>query len=203
MKNIIVFIIAINAVIASNSIKDRALYTNDMAELIFEYYHKYKYIKRLSLFFCNDQITHQRDSVDMSELNTKHEWHTITFQQTVKRLMASAKLAIKGVQNIDEIIYNAGTGGNYSKIASLKLIDMLECGDFKQGVVLDLRCRQSDYILQQVNYHMQFVDAQVGAVRAIYEEQSKYSQKGNYYIVQQSLTSKHLLRNHTKLIDNK
>lgn len=156
MKNIIVFIIAINAVIANNSIKDRALYTNDMAELIFEYYHKYKYIKRLSLFFCNNQtMRNQRDLVDISELHTNREWDTINFQQTVKHLMGSAKLAIKGVQNIDEIVYDARTSGNYSTIASLNLIDMLKCGDFKQGVVLDLRCRQSDYILQQVNYHMQ------------------------------------------------
>lgn len=145
MKNIIAFIIAINVVIAvEQSIQTHVPYTEDMAELIFEYYHSYKHIKRLSLFFCNDPIAEQRDP---AQSNIR----SVNMQQIVKQLMVSGKFAIKGVRNIDGVItYGAGDKANYTTIESINLIGMLECGDFKQGVVLDLRCRQSDYILQQV-----------------------------------------------------
>lgn len=144
MENIIAFIVAINVVIAGQqSIQTHVTYTNDMAELIFQYYHNYKHIKRLSLFLCNDQNAVHHD-LDQSNIRT------VNIQQMVKQLMASAKFAIKGIQNIDEITQSSEENGNYSTIESIDLIGMLDCSDFKQGVVLDLRCRQSDYILQQV-----------------------------------------------------
>lgn len=92
------------------------------------------------------------------------------FQQIVKYLMDSENFFIKGVRN-DVKAFNS-TSGNYSTTGTNpynndddydedddnrkfmyvnSIRNMLKCGDFKQGVVLDLRCHQSKYILQQVN----------------------------------------------------
>lgn len=83
----------------------------------------------------------------------------LNFQQIVKYLMASGNFLIKGDGNIDATMFTtSGNGCNndalYEKLDSVyaySLTEMLKSGDFKQGVVLDLRCRQSRFILQQVN----------------------------------------------------
>lgn len=82
----------------------------------------------------------------------------LNFQQIVKYLMAAGNFLIKGDGNIDVTMFTtAGYNCNdvkYEKLDSIysySLSDMLERGDFKQGVVLDLRCRPSRFILQQVN----------------------------------------------------
>lgn len=92
-------------------------------------------------------------------------------QQIVKYLMDLENFFIKGVSD-DVKTYNTSsnyiiTGTNHPynddddnnnnmKFMYVNSIpDMLKCGDFKQGVVLDLRCHQSKYILQQVNNSFQ------------------------------------------------
>ncbi|XP_055325553.1 uncharacterized protein LOC129579470 [Sitodiplosis mosellana] len=97
---------------------------------------------------------------DKPKLKQKHERHgncCLNFQQIVKYLMASGNFLIKGDGNIDATMFT--TSGHdcnidmeYEKLDSVyayRLSEMLERGDFKQGVVLDLRCRQSRFILQQ------------------------------------------------------
>lgn len=99
---------------------------------------------------------------DKPKLKQKHERHgngCLNFQQIVKYLMASGNFLIKGDGNIDATMFTtSGDDCNidteYEKLDSIyayRLSEMLEHGDFKQGVVLDLRCRQSRFILQQVN----------------------------------------------------
>lgn len=99
---------------------------------------------------------------DKPKLKQKHQRHgngCLNFQQIVKYLMASGNFLIKGDGNIDATMFTtSGDDCNidtkYEKLDSIyayRLSEMLERGDFKQGVVLDLRCRQSQFILQQVN----------------------------------------------------
>lgn len=113
------------------------------------------------------------------EQNYQHHGNgCFNFQQIVKYLMASGNFLIKGDGNIDATLFtttttttansssssssgNGGSVGNgcsldieYEKLNSdntYSLWDMLRSGDFKQGVILDLRCHQSRFILQQVN----------------------------------------------------
>lgn len=155
MNTIIALMITINVAIAINS-SEQPTYTTDMAELIFEYYHKYKHIKRLSLFLCNDKTIHFSASLNVSAISGAPMQRTLSAQQLIMHLMATGKFAIKGVRDIDEIGRGSMDADDYPMVETIDLIDMLVCGDFKQGVVLDLRCRQSDYILQQVNqrYHV-------------------------------------------------
>lgn len=100
-----------------------------------------------------------------------HENRLLNFQQIIKFLMASGNFFIKGVGNIDATTFTTTTtttSGNYDNgntttannrteydkmnfINVYNIPDMLKSGDFKQGVVLDLRCHRSKYILQQVN----------------------------------------------------
>lgn len=90
----------------------------------------------------------------------------MNFQQIVNHLMRSGNFLIKGDGNIDAV-GSAGIGadedksGNNQNSASdsenfafsyaYSVADMMKSGDFKQGVVLDLRCHQSKHILQQVS----------------------------------------------------
>lgn len=104
--------------------------------------------------------------VEWQTFEQNHEHHEngcLNFQQIVKYLMASGNFLIKGDGNIDATRFTTTTTtvGNacnmdteYGKLDSdntYSLRDMLKSGDFKQGVIIDLRCRQSRFILQQVN----------------------------------------------------
>lgn len=103
---------------------------------------------------------------DNPKSEQKHQHHgdgCLNFQQIVRYLMASGNFLIKGDGNIDATMFTATGNGNangcmldaqYVKLNSAYAYswwNMLSIGDFKQGVVLDLRCRQSRFILQQVN----------------------------------------------------
>lgn len=151
MNTIIALMITINVAMAIDS-NEHPTYTVDMAELIFEYYHKYKHIKRLSMFLCDDKTAQFGPSLGVSAAMSPGTMEsTMTAEQLVKHLMATGKFAIKGVRNIDETGRGPAEGGNVPMLETIDLIGMLLCGDFKQGVVLDLRCRRSDFILQQVS----------------------------------------------------
>lgn len=94
-----------------------------------------------------EQKQHQRDGC-------------LNFQQIVKYLMAAGNFLIKGDGNIDATMFTtSGADGcnlnaaneKFNSVYAYNWRNMLNSGDFKQGVVLDLRCRQSRTILQQVN----------------------------------------------------
>lgn len=99
---------------------------------------------------------------DKPNLKQKHEPNSnccLNFQQIVKCLMASGNFLINGYGNIDATMFT--TSGydcsndveyeNFDSVAAHSLPEMLKSGDFRQGVVLDLRCQHSRHILQQVN----------------------------------------------------
>lgn len=107
---------------------------------------------------ANRQQLIQNHEQQNIEQKRKHD-ENLNVQQIVKSLMESGNFFIKGDGNIDATIYNA-TGNDCNidvkneKLNSIgksyRLSEMLEHGDFKQGVVLDLRCNHSQFILQQV-----------------------------------------------------
>lgn len=150
MNTIIALMITINVAMAIDS-SEHPTYTVDMAELIFEYYHKYKHIKRLSMFLCDDKTAQFKPSLGVAAMSAGSMENTMTAEQLVKHLMATGKFAIKGVRNVDETGHGPAEGGTAPMLETIDLIGMLLCGDFRQGVVLDLRCRRSDFILQQVS----------------------------------------------------
>lgn len=100
----------------------------------------------------------QNDELKLKQQLECHENCCLNFQQIVKYLMASGNFLIKGDGNIDATMFTTIDNGcnmdaEYGKLKSglpYTWLDMLKSGDFKQGVVLDLRCRQSQHILQQV-----------------------------------------------------
>lgn len=150
-------------------------YPRSSVDLIVKFFKTYKHIKRLTLFLCDDSSTHfsipihfdyngmQSMKFDKLKLKQQHELYgncCLNFQQIVKYLMASGNFFIKGDGNIDATMFTtSGYGCNNGDILNEKLntiyayslTEMLKSGDFKQGVVLDLRCHQSRFILQQVN----------------------------------------------------
>lgn len=101
----------------------------------------------------------QNDKPKLKQNRARHANGCLNFQQIVKYLMASGNFLIKGDGNIDATMFTTAGDGcyidtEYEKLDSIyayRLSEMLDRGDFKQGVVLDLRCRQSRFILQQVN----------------------------------------------------
>lgn len=132
-------------------------FSYDMSDLILNYFENYKHIKRLTLFFCSPPITSglyrngniakleqstdemPNEEIPISKPNNRKYLNLVN---TVRYLMTFGNFLIKGDGNIDMI--NFDVNGFYMK-------NMLKCGDFREGVVLDLSCRQSKFILQQVN----------------------------------------------------
>lgn len=166
----IIIIIAVFEIVNTSDInrdRDVVLYPRSIPNLIFEFYHNYKHIKQLTLFLCDNGVGKPSfesifSHTDVNSLSKHQELNNdkntenryLNFQQITKYLMASAKFLIKGVGNIDETILANSNGENIyeplDSMLSFHLIDVLKCGDFKHGIVLDLRCQQSQYILQQV-----------------------------------------------------
>lgn len=160
---------------ASNNI----YYRKSTVDLIVNFFKTYKRIKRITLFLCDNSPAHlsgvsiraplndnHRNTMSSAEVEQQtseqnHEHHAndcLTFQQIVQYLMASGNFLIKGVGNIDATLFTTSTIGSsdagYEKLNSdntYRLRDILKSGDFKQGVIIDLRCRQSRVIIQQVN----------------------------------------------------
>lgn len=145
---------------AGNHQRLHALYPLSVADLIVNYFQNYKHIKQLTLFLCDKRpssviVSQLYENVDSGNFNKKAFPHNdggrqqthaslrhLNFQQIVKRLMATGNFLIKGDANIDAKKFCAGD--------PFCVPDMLKCGDSKLGVVLDLRCRQSKFIFQQV-----------------------------------------------------
>lgn len=154
-----------------NNQRLRALYPLSAADLIVDYFQNYKHIKQLTIFLCDERSSstivplaanddtgagnfnkkafphadvdvENDDNGDGDRQQTHASLHHLTFQQIVQRLMATGNFLIKGDANIDAKQFR-GDDPYY-------VPDMLKCGDFKLGVVLDLRCRQSKFIFQQV-----------------------------------------------------
>lgn len=141
----------------------RALYPLSVADLIVDFFQNYKHIKQLTLFLCDERpstmivsqpydnnghfnkkaLAHDADADDDGGRQQTHaSVRHLNIQQLVKRLMATGNFLIKGDANIDAKKFCAGD--------PFCVPDMLKCGDFKLGVVLDLRCRQSKFVFQQV-----------------------------------------------------
>lgn len=155
---------------AGNNQRLHALYPLSVADLIVDYFKNYKHIKQLTLFLCNERSSSSSlaaaaamvsqpyddndtsifnknafpydDNTDRRQTYISTRQHHLNFQQIVKRLMATGNFLIKGDANIDAKKFCADD--------PFCVPDMLKCGDFKLGVVLDLRCRQSKFIFQQV-----------------------------------------------------
>lgn len=156
---------------AGNYQRLRAPYPLSAVDLIVDYFQNYKHIKQLTLFLCDERsspaivpLAYSRDndtpSFDKNAFphddgddgddnngdGNRRQTHVplrhLNFQQIVKRLMATGNFLIKGDANIDAKKFRASD--------PFYVPDMLKCGDFKLGVVLDLRCRQSKFIFQQV-----------------------------------------------------
>lgn len=145
---------------ASNKI----FYRQSTVDLIVHFFKTYKQIKRITLFLCDNSLAHLSDSVrvpnaEQQTFEKSHEHHAnrcLNFQQIVKYLMASGNFFIKGDGNIDMKPFDTNTLGNACDMEmnpdnAYRLWDMLKSGDFKQGVVIDTRCHQSRFILQQVS----------------------------------------------------
>lgn len=154
-------------------------YPKSLVDLIGKFFQTYKHIKRITIFLCDNSSTRLSVSIPVSlDLNgnvsnakveptfeSKLEHHgngCLNFQQFVKYLMASENFLIKGDGNIDATMFTTtttiGNGCNmdikYEKLDSTEAYswwDLLKSDNFRQGVVLDLRCRHSQFILQQVN----------------------------------------------------
>lgn len=152
-------------------------YPRSTVDLIRNFFQTYKHIKRLTFFLCDNSSTHLSVSIPIpfdynrNASSEKVEWNMqsdnpkseqkhqhraddcLNFQQIVKYLMASGNFLIKGDGNIDATMFT--TSGNHNgcmrDAERNTWWNMLNSGDFKQGVVLDLRCHQSRFILQQVN----------------------------------------------------
>lgn len=133
----------------------RVPYPSSVVDLIVDYFRNYKHIKRLTLFLCDDHsfgVTvprtddenerFLRTESDGNRQQTQAPMRHLNFQQIVERLMATGNFFIKGDANIDAKKFRVGD--------PFYVRDMMVCGDFKLGVVLDLRCRQSKFYLQQV-----------------------------------------------------
>lgn len=149
---------------AGHNRRPRGTYPLSVADLIVDYFQNYKHIKQLTLFLCDERsssaivaqsyddndadnssnkaFAHDDDDGDGDRRQTHASPRHLNFQQIVKRLMATENFLIKGDANIDAKNFRAGD--------PFYVPDMLKCGDFKLGVVLDLRCRQSKFIFQQV-----------------------------------------------------
>lgn len=144
-------------------------YPSSVADLIVEYFQNYKHIKQLTLFLCDglssspivsqpfqdDDVTAggENNAVNFNKMEfslhgdgDRRQTHAslryLNFQLIAKHLMVTGNFLIKGDGNIDAKKFR-GNDPFY-------VPDMLKCGDFKLGVVLDLRCRQSKFIFQQV-----------------------------------------------------
>lgn len=145
---------------ASNNI----FYRKSTVDLIVDFFKTYKQIKRITLFLCDNSLTHSsdpirapldynRNAISSAKVGANR---CLNFQQIVKYLMASGNFLIKGDGNIDATPFTTSTTvGDACEIeanadSAYRLWDMLKSGDFKQGVVLDTRCHQSRFILQQV-----------------------------------------------------
>lgn len=150
--------------------KVQALYPASVPNLIADYFRNYKRIKLLTLFLCDTSwlgfsnvsspsppafgsydpvfasplpVLLQQPQYHHRQLLTSHASGYLNFQQIVKHLMTTGNFLIKGDGNIDATEPLRSNDPFY-------VPDMLKCGDFKQGVVLDLRCRRAKFILQQV-----------------------------------------------------
>lgn len=158
-----------------------AVYPRSSVDLIVNFFKTYKHIKRLTLFLCDDSSSRlsfadfirsdynrmqlnasaemQNDKLNLKQKHEPHANGCLNFQQIVKSLMASGNFLIKGDGNIDATMFttsgydcnNDDEYENFNSNIAYSLPEMLKSGDFKQGVVLDLRCQCSRLILQQVN----------------------------------------------------
>lgn len=129
--------------------------------------------------FDDEQQQRSQQIYNDHKLKHKHESHadrSMNFQQIVNHLMVSGNFLIKGDGNIDAVEFaDIGTNAaddkhthnnyngesddneNFAFIYAYNVPDMLKNNDFKQGAVLDLRCYQSKYILQQVSRNEKFI----------------------------------------------
>lgn len=112
-------------------------YPTSVADLISDYFRDYKHIKQLTLLLCID-VPSAEPQPSPDESVSKYS----NFRQIGRHLMVSGNFLIKGDGNID--------AQNFSNAESSLVSDMLKCGDFRQGVLLDLRCRHAKFIFQQV-----------------------------------------------------
>lgn len=149
-----------------NNQRLRTLYPSSTADLIVNYFQNYKHIKQLTLLLCDERsssamvplargddvagdfkgnVFARNDAPSHTAGDRRQIYATprhLNIQQIVKQLMATGNFLIKGDANVDAKKFRDGD--------PFYLPDMLKCGDFKLGVVLDLRCRQSKFIFQQV-----------------------------------------------------
>lgn len=152
-------------------------YPKSVANLMLDFFKSYKHIKQLTMFMCNDNtmpstsysmfVAHQMQ-INESQFQQNHDSQQnrfSNFQQIVKYLMDSDNFFIKAIGDDDDNENDNDDDAdddNNTKFMHLSSIpDMLKCGDFKQGVVLDLRCHQSKYILQQVNNSFQLLPSKL------------------------------------------
>lgn len=158
-------------------------YPKSSVDLIVNFFKTYKHIKRLTLFLCDDSSSYlsisipsdynpmqndaklqhkEQQNIEQPKLKQKHGNSWLNYQQIVKYLMADGNFLIKGDGNIDATMFTSGNDCNidveyekFDSVGAYRLSDMLERGDSKQGVVLDLRCHHSQFILQQVTMNHQ------------------------------------------------
>lgn len=136
-------------------------FSNEISDLILNYFQNYKHIKQLTLFFCAVPSSTFRsvqpvNSTTFDRLQAKWENEQkqikspkipavnrkyLNFLNIVEFLMTFGNFLIKADANID---------AKHFDINDFYMKNMLKCGDFKEGVVLDLSCRQSEFIIQQV-----------------------------------------------------
>lgn len=157
----------------TTSSSSNLFYRKSTVDLIVNFFKTYKHIKRITLFLCDNRSDAQssirvpfdyHQSMISSAIveQQNHEHHhandCLNYQQIVKYLMASGNFLIKGDGNLDATMFNTSAVGNVcnrdielGSDSTYRLWDMLKSGDFKQGVIIDLRCRHSRFILQQVN----------------------------------------------------
>lgn len=131
-------LLSIVALIASGEATATSIpYPTSVADLISDYFRDYKHIKQLTLLLCIDVPSTEAHPSPVESVSTYSN-----FRQIGRHLMVSGNFLIKGDGNVD--------AKNFSNAKSSFVSDMLKCGDFKQGVILDLRCRHAKFILQQV-----------------------------------------------------
>lgn len=140
---------------ASNNI----FYRKSTVDLIVSFFKTYKHIKRITLFMCDNTSDSTRIPFDyhrnaISSANVEQN-RCLNFQQIVKYLMASGNFLIKADGNVDARPFSTvgdACDKDMNPDNAYRVWDMLKSGDFKQGVVIDTRCRQSRFILQQVSW---------------------------------------------------
>lgn len=144
LKSIERFLMLMSMLTSTTSVS----YPTSVSYLIADYFQNYKHIKQLTLFLCIDNemdetsnIYEATDTFNVEKNVSKY----LNFHQIGRHLMVLGNFLIKGDGNIDakKFLYTETSSHEY-------ILDTLKCGDFKQGIILDLRCRRGKFLFQQV-----------------------------------------------------